>query len=190
MPIVEDLLVKLKSSNPSISQVYLRSDEAGCYHNNSLVAALTNIGERTGIMVKSLDHSEPQHGKDIRDRILYPMKAAIRTFCNEGHDILTAKDMQTALKERPVKGTTAAVCSVEESKKTAQVKKMEGFGKFHNFSFENGGIRISRCYGIGHDKIHATLKSRTPADVLPLNGKTSAGGLIFSSTYPLHRASL
>ena len=33
------------------------------------------------------------------------------------------------------------------------------------------------------DKIHATLKSRTPADVLPLNGKTSAGGLIFSSTW-------
>ena len=153
MSIVEDLLVKLKSSNPSISQVYLRSDEAGCYHNNSLVAALTNIGERTGIMAKSLDHSEPQHGKDICDRILCPMKAAIRTFCNEGHDILTANDMQTALKERPVKGTTAAVCSVEESKKTAQVKKMEGFGKFHNFSFENGGIRLSRCYGIGAGKL-------------------------------------
>ena len=45
------------------------------------------------------------------------------------------------------------------------------------------------CF-LRHDKIHATLKSRTPADVLPLNGKTSAGGLIFSSTYPLHRASL
>ena len=69
-------------------------------------------------VVKRLDHSEPQHGKDIYDRILCPLKAAIRTFCNEGHDILTANDMHTALKERQVKGTTAAVCSVDESNKT------------------------------------------------------------------------
>ena len=41
-----------------------------------------------------------------------------------------------------------------------------------------------------HDKIHATLKSWTPADVLTLNGKTSAGGLIFPYTYPHHRAEL
>ena len=107
--ILEDLLVKLKSTHPSISQVYLRSDEAGCYHNNSLITALPGIGERTGISVRRFDHCEPQHGKDICDRILCPMKAVIRTICNEGHDILMANDMHIALKERQVKGTTAAV---------------------------------------------------------------------------------
>ena len=150
--ILEDLLVKLKSTNPSISQVYLRADEAGCYHNNFLIAALPSIGKRTGIVVKRFDHSEPQHGKDICDRILCPMKAAIRTFCNEGHDVLTANDMHTALKERQVKGTTAAVCSVDESNKDAEVKKLDGFSKFHNFSFEGEGIRVWRCYGIGTGK--------------------------------------
>ena len=147
--ILEDMLFKLKSSNPSISQVYLRSDEAGCYHNNSLVAAVLSIGERTSIVVKRLDHSEPQHGKDICDRILCPLKATIRTFCNEGHYILTANDMHTALKETQVKGTTATVCSVDESNKTVQFKTLEGFSKFHNFTFENKGIRVWRCYGIG-----------------------------------------
>ena len=150
--ILEDLLVKFKSTHPSISQVYLRSDEAGCYHNNSLVAALPSIGERTGISVRRFDHSEPQHGKDICDRILCPMKAAIRTFCNEGHDILTANDMHIALKERQVKGTTAALCSVDESNKNAEVRKLEGFSKFHNVSFEFEGIRVWRCYGIGSGK--------------------------------------
>ena len=61
--------------------------------------------------------------------------------------------MHTALKERQVKGTTAAVCSVDESNKTVQVKKLEGFSKFHNFSFENKDIRVWRCYGIGSGKI-------------------------------------
>jgi len=132
--------------------VYLRSDEVGCYHNNSLIATLPSIGERTGITVRRFDHSEPQQGKDICDRILGPMKAAIRTFCNEGHDILSANDMHIALKERQVKGTTAAVCSVDESNKNAEVRKLEGFSKFHNFSFEFECIRVWRCYGIGSGK--------------------------------------
>ena len=80
------------------------------------------------------------------------MKAAIRTFCNEGHDILTANDIHIALKERQVKGTTAAVCSVDESNKNAEVRKLEGFSKFHNVSFEFEGIRVWRCYGIGSGK--------------------------------------
>ena len=81
------------------------------------------------------------------------MKAAIRTFCNEGYGILTSNDMQTALKERPVKGTTAAVCSVDEPTKTAEVKKIEGFSKLDNFFFKNKGIRIWRCYGISNGKL-------------------------------------
>ena len=132
--------------------MYLRSDETG-YHNNLLIAALRSMAERTCIIVNRLDHSEPQHGKDICDRILCPMKAAIRTFCNEGYDILTANDMQTAVKERPVKGTTAAVCSVNETTKIAEVKKIEGFSKLHNFSFENKGIRVWRSYGISNGKL-------------------------------------
>ena len=72
--ILEGLLFKFKSTHPSISQVYLHSDEAGCYHNNS------RIGERTGISVRCFDHSKLQHGKAICDRILCPMKAAIRSL--------------------------------------------------------------------------------------------------------------
>ncbi|KAK3739171.1 hypothetical protein QZH41_006997 [Actinostola sp. cb2023] len=61
--------------------------------------------------------------------------------------------MQTALDERPVKGTTAAVCSVNEAGKTIEVKKIEGFSKYHNFSFEKDGVRVWRCYGIGRGKL-------------------------------------
>jgi len=146
--ILEDLLFKFKSTHPSISQVYLRSDEAGCYHNNSLMAALPSIGKHTGISVRRFDHSEPQKGKDICDRILCPIKAAKRTFSNDGRDILTANDMHIALTERQVKGTTAAVCSVDESNKNAEVRKLEGFRKFNNFSFEFDGTCVWRCCGI------------------------------------------
>ncbi|KAK3731633.1 hypothetical protein QZH41_005918, partial [Actinostola sp. cb2023] len=62
----------------SLKTVFLRSDEAGCYKSNNLVAAVKDIGHRVGITVEGYDYSEPQQGKDICDRVLCPMKAAIR----------------------------------------------------------------------------------------------------------------
>ena len=38
--IIENLLKAIKTENPEIESVYLRSDEAGCYHNNSLTLQL------------------------------------------------------------------------------------------------------------------------------------------------------
>ena len=53
---------------------------------------------------------------DICDHILCPIKAAIITF-----------DMHTTLNERLVKGTTTTLCSVDESNKNAEGKKLESF---------------------------------------------------------------
>jgi hypothetical protein len=62
-----------------------------------LAAALKDIGKRVGISVMRCDFSEPQQGKDICDRIICPLKSSIRRFCDEGNDIISAQDMQTAL---------------------------------------------------------------------------------------------
>ena len=99
--------------NVKISMVYLRSDEAGCYHNNLLPASLKDLGQRVGIKVMRYDFSEPQHGKDVCDRILCPMKLAIQKYCNEGHDIFTASDMRRALLERPVSETSTSVNRID-----------------------------------------------------------------------------
>ena len=139
--IIEHLLTHLKAKRPSLESVYFRSDEARCYHNNLLVAAVRDIGERVGITVKKYDFSEPQSGKDICDRILCPLKASIREHCSEGHDILTASDMKEALKQHPVSGTSTSVNIVDKSRKSLEVNKLDNFGAFHNFHFESSGIR-------------------------------------------------
>ena len=115
--ILEDLFKLLKVKNPELQRVYLRSDEAGCYHNSSLILAVRDVARRNCVTVQNYHYSEPQSGKDICDRIICPMKSSIRTYCNEGHDVLTAVDMRNALTEHPVKGT-AAVSVVKESEKS------------------------------------------------------------------------
>ena len=113
--------------SPQITQVSLTSDEAGCYHHNFLLAVVTDAGKRFGLTVTQYDFSEPQYRKDVCDRILCPMKSAIRRYCFEGNDILSAKDVRTALSESPVRGTIACVCLVNETQKTLEVNKMDGF---------------------------------------------------------------
>ena len=95
--IFEDLLKTIHREYPHVKKVYLRSDEAGCYHNNMLLTALKDLGKRIGYDIIQYDFSEPQFGKDICNRILCPMKLGIRNYCNEGHDILRAEDMREAL---------------------------------------------------------------------------------------------
>lgn len=150
--ILEDLLKLLKAKNPALQRIHLRSDEAGCYHNSSLILAVRDVADRVGVSDESYHYSEPQSGKDVCDRILCPMKSLIRSYCNEGHDVLTAVDMRNALTQHPVKGTTAAVNVVNKSKKTLSVNKIEQFGSFHNFRYEDSGLRVRKCYGIGIGK--------------------------------------
>ena len=55
----------------TIKKVHLRSGKAGCHYNSSLLATFRGVGSRQRIDVVRYNFSEPQHGKDICDRI-YP----------------------------------------------------------------------------------------------------------------------
>ena len=110
------------------------------------------------------DFSEPQFGKDVCDRIISPLKGAIRRYCDEGHDILTALDMYEALQARQVKGTTAVVCEIDLKQDNIEVNRISNFSAFHNFSYDTNGLRVSKAYGIGPGKLisWSDLKVRCP----------------------------
>ena len=152
LSVLENLFVTIKLQNPGIKKAFLRSDEAGCYHNSKLVSSLRELGHHQGIELVRYDHSEPQAGKDMCDRILCPLKASIRRYCNEGHDVVSAKDMYNALKERPVKGTTASVCIVQEQNSTLEINKIANFSNLHNFEFTQEGLRVWRAFNVGPGK--------------------------------------
>ena len=106
----------------------------------------------------------------IADRILCPMKSAIRRYCSEGKDVLSAEDMRIALSERPVRGTTACVCLVNETQKTLEVNKVDGFSRYHNFKFELNRIRVWKAYGVGKGRVipylDVIVKPQGPTDLV------------------------
>ena len=108
------------------------------------MASIHNISQRTGVAVESSDFSEQQHGKDICDWIICPMKQSVQRYCDEANDIQSAAGMREALRERTVQGVTAAVCEVKDKQKSVDVTKIPNLSAYHNFEFELQGIRVRK----------------------------------------------
>lgn len=190
---VEHLLGTLKQEQPQISQAFLRSDNAGCYKNGPLLTAIPGISQRTGISVLRYDFSETQTGKDICDRKAAAMKAHIKRWVNEKHDVLTAEDMKEALEShRGTKGCRVAVVQVDSSKATGGDNKIPGISELNNFCFqETTGIRAWKAYDIGPgrlfswDKLQASVQGDTGLTVLqPFGIRTKERGSVGGSVRP------
>ena len=107
------------------------------------------MGSGEGITVQCYDFSEPQQGKGVCDRVFCSMKAAIRRYCNERHEIPKISGMREALKERSVKGTTAAAFTIDITCQSLKVQKITNFGQLHNFQCDKDGLRTWNVYGVG-----------------------------------------
>ena len=152
--IFDHLFRTIKIEYPLINIAYIRSDNAGCYHNGPLLLSLPEIGKRNGITVARYDFSEPQTGKDICDRKIAPMKAHIRRYVNENHDVVSAEDMKLALKSHGgLKGCRAAVVEVDSSKDLNESNKRPDISLLYNFQYETSGIRVWKAYEVGKGKL-------------------------------------
>ena len=119
-----------------------------------LLLALPAIGARTGIHIRRYDFSEPQAGKDICDRKIAPMKAHIRRYVNEKHDVTTAIDMKEALESHGgIRRCRAAVAAINVANDTGGTNKIKGISKLNNFEFSKDGIRVWCAYQIGPGRL-------------------------------------
>ncbi|KAI8487954.1 hypothetical protein Bbelb_344020 [Branchiostoma belcheri] len=138
----ESVLSTIKAENPMLCKVFLRSDNAGCYHCAPLLLSMPAISQKTGISVLRYDFSDPQAGKDICDRKIVSMETHIRRFVNERHDVVTAEDMKQALESHGgVKGCRVAVCQLTPGQEHPGLR-LEGIKVWNNFSFEGEVLRV------------------------------------------------
>ena len=137
-----------------MSSAILRSDNAGCYHNSSLLSTINSTSKRTGIEVIRYDFSDPQAGKDLCDRKIAPCKQRLRNYVAENNDIETAEDVKKGLEAPPIiVGTRVAVCKIDTSKMSAAVgnNKIPSVTRYmyNNFSFAKDGMRVWQAYSVG-----------------------------------------
>ena len=140
--------------------------------------------------VKRYDFSEPQHGKDVCDRIICPLKASLRKFCDEGNDITSAVKMKGALSAHPVKGTLSSVNKVNDSVIHLETKKIKHFSNYHNFKFDGQGITVWKAYAVGKGKrlksqdIYKTHQEPTSIEVIQCFEENEGAGRALKVTKP------
>ena len=140
----------LKAIYSNLSEAFLRSDNAGCYHNAYLILSLSSLGECVGIRIFRYDFSDPQAGKDVCDRRIATLKSHMRRFINEGNDINTANDMKVAIESYGgVKGCYATVAEIQDSFQSMTKHSMTGIQALNNFLFESAGLRAWKAYNVG-----------------------------------------
>ena len=73
---------------PNVNELYAKSDNSGCYHCKVCPESLYKICKKFGIILKRLDFNEPQKGKDQCDRDSAVARSVLRSFVDEGNNIL------------------------------------------------------------------------------------------------------
>ena len=65
LSIVDDVFGQLKEIMPEVNSVYLRSDNAGCYHCAFTLLSVYQVATKHAIKLKRFDFSDPRVGKDL-----------------------------------------------------------------------------------------------------------------------------
>ncbi|XP_035678162.1 uncharacterized protein LOC118416978 [Branchiostoma floridae] len=162
--ILSDVLMTLKHQHPEINKVYLRQDNAGCYHCGNTIAA-AHLLAQTGISIERVDFSDPQGGKGPCDRKAATVKSNMRIYMNEGHDLTTASEMMQAMSATSV----AADITVSNLPKAKASVKFDGISLLHNFQLTTSGVRVWQAYNIGPGKFFPWSKFKGTPVVPPLN---------------------
>ena len=107
LAILNHVFRRLKGVMPQLQSVYLRQDNAGCYHCSLSIVTAVN-----GLRLARMDFSDAQGGKGPCDRKAATKKSHIAVYLNSGHDIETASQMLEAINSFDgVAGVHAMICS-------------------------------------------------------------------------------
>ena len=162
LAILNDVFGQLKGIMPQLKSVYLRQDNAGCYHCASTLVTARQVAELNDLCLSTMDFSEPQGGKGCCDRKAATMKSHMAVYLNSGHDIDTASQMQEAIESfGGGSGVKVKLCSPPSSTIRKSVK-WEGVSFISNIQYSEEGLRVWRAYNIGPVKFIPWRKFDVP----------------------------
>lgn len=163
--IMSDVLGNLKEIVPTLRSVYYRQDNAGCYRSSGTILGAVKAGKVHGITVRRLDFSDPQGGKGACDRKAATIKAHIKVYLNEGHDVETASQMADAMHSSGgIPGLCVRLCDRVVSSPVLQMK-LDGVSTIANVEYSDTFIRVWKAYAMGPGKKITFSKLNLPADL-------------------------
>jgi len=142
---------QIKRDLPNLTNLYTRSDNAGCYAGASVIIARKIICDGADICLKRTDFSEPQRGKDQADRDIAVAKSCLKAYTNRGGNLINATSIKEALDESFGKlcGSKTSVIALNEAKCVLPKIKIEGITKYHSVAFNDKSVTFWQYFDIG-----------------------------------------
>jgi hypothetical protein len=149
--ILNDVLCRVKETDPWIKNAFIRSDNAGCYHSANTLVSAKQVSERTGISIRRIDFCDPQGGKGSCDHYAAVIKSNVRRYLNENHNVTTASEFVEAChSHKGVNGVHALNCRIESSKLIKSTKcTIKQITNYYNFEYQSKGLLVNRSWNIG-----------------------------------------
>lgn len=117
-----------------------------------MITACHFMEESTGIRIDRMDVSGPQRGKDPCNRKAATIKAHVRRFINEGHDVTTAEGLEQAiLSNCGVRGVCVAVVDAAGIS-AIQGIKLPGINLLNNYKYDTKNLTVWKAYEVGKGK--------------------------------------
>ena len=152
LAIVDNVFQQLSTVTPKIKTVYMRADNAGCYHAALTLLSMRKIAAKHNITLSRIDFSDPQGGKGSCDRKATTIKNKMRIYVNSGHDVESPQQMLEAIESMGgIPGLSVTLCGKHPAQ-TSDVK-WQGISFLNNFAYEKNGIRVWRAYETGSGKV-------------------------------------
>ncbi|XP_052083876.1 uncharacterized protein LOC127721237 [Mytilus californianus] len=150
--LLKDVLLRIKTLQPNLQEVFLKSDNAGCYHSLQLMAFIWKNNSLFDLQVKEYNFSEVQSGKDLCDSRTGTCRMHVLKFANEGNNIENPADLKRALESnKGVRNTFVTLVDISVENPPVLIGTIKHFkiSKMSNFVFEDQGIRVYQAFGIG-----------------------------------------
>jgi hypothetical protein len=147
--IVDSVLEQIKTQlGPR--KIYFRSDNAGCYHNKSLVTILNFLAKKHEHTLKRIDFCEPQTGKDIPDRKIAQSKRAINSNIEKGMNVENAYDLKNAISSsNSIDGLQVFVCKLNNFVDFKNDFKFKNITSYYSFEYYENHLIAFNHYNIG-----------------------------------------
>ena len=107
----------------------------------------------TGNGVHRVDFSDPQSGKGACDRKAATIKAHVRRYVIEGHDVQNTQEFKTAiLSNGGVTGVRVAVVDAAVAACELPQLKLDGLSMLNNFEFSSNAVTVWKAFDVGQGK--------------------------------------
>ncbi|XP_067056137.1 uncharacterized protein [Acropora muricata] len=119
-----------------------------------MVSACRLMEEDTCIRIERVDFSDPQGGKGACDRKAATVKAHVRRYVNEGHNVVTVREFHDAmLSHGGINGVRVALVTGSTDQSQQVSRRWEGISTINNFVYtDKNQVTVWKAFDTGPGK--------------------------------------